>query len=113
MPCGALPVFLSLGVLAYLIALAGSFPLVSHKQAVLNKAWKQTIGQTPQEAYRSMMSRLPKTARNETAEKLEVLLRNPELGRRMGEAGRQRLEKRFSIHQMVEKIEAVYREPLP
>jgi hypothetical protein len=64
---------LSLGVLLFLVVLAGSFPLFWHKQVSLDNAWRQTVGQTPREAYRSMMSRLPKTARNETAAKLEML----------------------------------------
>src|SRR5207244_5805611 len=42
------------------------------------------------------------------ADKLEILLRDPTLRHRMGEAGRARVEQCFSIGQMAEKIEDVY-----
>lgn len=46
------------------------------------------------------------------ADKLAGLLRDESLRRRMGEAGRARLEERFSVAQMVDRIERVYRSVL-
>jgi len=42
--------------------------------------------------------------------KLDMLLRDAALRQRIGKAGRDRLERCFSIEQMVERIQAVYRE---
>ena len=44
------------------------------------------------------------------AEKIELLANDPELRRRMGAAGRERLAKNFSLTEMVKKIETVYQE---
>ncbi|MCI0535910.1 MAG: glycosyltransferase [Verrucomicrobiales bacterium] len=46
------------------------------------------------------------------AQKLEVLLREDGLRQRMAEAGRARLERCFSVGQMVKQIEGVYRKEL-
>jgi len=43
------------------------------KTQPLNEAWKQTVGHTPQESYQLMMSRFPKTEKNDVARKLEEL----------------------------------------
>ena len=44
------------------------------------------------------------------ADKLEILFRDPALRRRFGEAGRWRIEERFTLNGMVEKIVRVYDE---
>jgi len=46
------------------------------------------------------------------ADKLELLCRDVALRQRLGEAGRTRLEKCFSVEQMVEKMERIYRATL-
>lgn len=46
------------------------------------------------------------------ADALECLLRNPELARKMGERGRQRVEQEFSAQQVNESTLALYREML-
>jgi glycosyltransferase involved in cell wall biosynthesis len=45
-------------------------------------------------------------------EALLVLLRNPELARQMGQAGRRRVEELFTVDRMVRQTEAVYEELL-
>jgi len=42
------------------------------------------------------------------AAKIELLANNPDLRRKMGAAGRERIVKNFSLREMVKKIEAVY-----
>jgi glycosyltransferase involved in cell wall biosynthesis len=46
------------------------------------------------------------------ADRLEVLLRNPDLRRRMGAAGRARARARFSLNRMVKSISNIYDEVL-
>jgi len=43
------------------------------------------------------------------ADKLQALLREPRLGRSLGEAGRRAACKRFSLDRMVTRVEAIYR----
>jgi glycosyltransferase involved in cell wall biosynthesis len=47
------------------------------------------------------------------AERLERLARDPELRRRMGAAGAERVRERFGVDRMVEEVEALYRRDLP
>jgi hypothetical protein len=63
----------SLFAVALLVTLLGSSLLVWRKERPLEEAWKQTIGQTPEEFYQSVLGRFPKTEMNEAAGKLEVL----------------------------------------
>lgn len=42
------------------------------------------------------------------AEKIILLLKNKELARKMGEAGRKRLEEHFTLNKMIQETEAVY-----
>jgi glycosyltransferase involved in cell wall biosynthesis len=42
------------------------------------------------------------------ADKIELLMNDPKLGRRLGEAGLKRVMERFSIEEMIRKIEALY-----
>jgi glycosyltransferase involved in cell wall biosynthesis len=44
------------------------------------------------------------------AEKILVLLRDPALAQKMGQAGRRRVEEHFSLERMVEEYEKVYGE---
>jgi glycosyltransferase involved in cell wall biosynthesis len=42
------------------------------------------------------------------AERIEMLIRDPELARRMGEAGRKRVEEKFTLSAMMERLCAEY-----
>ena len=44
------------------------------------------------------------------AEKIAVLLQDPQRRKSMGDAGRQRLERLFSIETMISRFEGVYRD---
>ena len=46
------------------------------------------------------------------ADAITEILNNPEKARRMGEAGRKRVEEKFCLKRMVAEYEAVYREVL-
>jgi glycosyltransferase involved in cell wall biosynthesis len=43
------------------------------------------------------------------AEKILLLLRNPELANRLREPGRMKVEKEFSLNSMMEKYQELYR----
>jgi glycosyltransferase involved in cell wall biosynthesis len=51
---------------------------------------------------------VPPADPNALAAKIERLANNPDLRRKMGAAGRERIVKNFSLREMVKKIEAVY-----
>jgi hypothetical protein len=42
------------------------------------------------------------------ADKIELLMNDPKLGERLGQAGPKRVMQRFSIGEMIRKIEALY-----
>ena len=51
---------------------------------------------------------VPPADANALAAKIELLANDPELRRRMGAAGRKRIAEKFSLSEMVKKIETVY-----
>jgi glycosyltransferase involved in cell wall biosynthesis len=46
------------------------------------------------------------------ADRIHSLLANLELRRRMGEAGRKRIEERFDLRRQAERLEEIYRETI-
>jgi len=42
------------------------------------------------------------------ADKIELLMKDPKLGQRLGQAGPARVLERFSMDEMIQKIEALY-----
>jgi glycosyltransferase involved in cell wall biosynthesis len=55
---------------------------------------------------------VPYTDHDRLAERLIALLQEPALGRRLGEAGRRRVQENFSLSSMVDGNLAVYRKLL-
>jgi glycosyltransferase involved in cell wall biosynthesis len=55
---------------------------------------------------------VPPESPHELAKAISTLLKNPDLARRMGQAGRRRVEKHFSVDPYVENVEKVYLELL-